>query len=170
MANQKRTISSDPALSRTRLIVIYSVLIILTLFGFLILKFFLMLGVVWLMISIGAMVWLSASSKIRGLLNAHNIVFSDGTMEVDGTHNIALERIVAIEPLIHLRGLTGFKVVLRSDDYKLGKSFVFVVLDDVIKRRYGNEKRFLNKLMTHIEERRDVVEKFQEDMIERKMG
>ena len=167
MLSKKQKISSDPALVTNRIIVTYIVLVVLALFGLFVLKFYTMLGTVWLVVSGVALLWVSYSEKVRFLRKSRNIVMTSNAIVVDGKHSIGLERIVSIQSFLHLRNLSSFRINLRSDDQRYGKTLYFVVLDSVLQNRFGGVATFVQKLTSVINERKEVVDNIENERLEK---
>ncbi len=167
MLLKKQRISSDPSLVTNRIIVLYVVLFSLALLGLFILKFYTKLGIAWLIGCAAVSLWVSYSERVRFLRKARNIVMAPNAIEVDGKYSIGLERVVSIESFLHLRNLSSFRINLRSDDQKYGKTLYFVVLDSVLQSRYGGAAAFIQKLTSVINERKEVVDKMETERLEK---
>ncbi len=167
MLFKKQKISSDPSLVTNRIILLYAILVSLGLFGLFVLKFYTILGIVWLVVCGIVFLWVSYSEQVRVLRKAKNIIMTTNAIEVEGRYAIGLDRVVNIQSYLHLRNLSSFKINLRSDDPKFGKTLYFVVLDSVLQSRYGGEKAFLKILTSVIDERKEAVDQMENERLEK---
>ena len=155
----KRKISSAPSTAKHRVLILYLIFLALMIFGVLIVVFqSMVVGIIWLVVSGGIATWISSSHTVRDYNHAKMIFMTDTAIEVDGKHLIPLERINAIEPFIHLKGLSSFKIVLRSDHHILGKKIVFVLVDAVIEKKYRTKEIFMRRFMEQVDQRKEFLD------------
>lgn len=155
----KEKLSSDPKQARLWVNILYLVFVILMSFGGLMIFYgYLVYGIIFLLITGPVAVWLGSSKTIRDFNRARTVFLDEHNLIVDGRYSIGLERVTSVEPFVQIRQLRSFKITLRSEDVKLGKTIVFVVWEHVMLRKYRSEENLIKRIMDRVEARKEELD------------
>lgn len=157
MAREK--ISSDPKQAKLWVSILYLVFLVFMGFGGLAIFYgHVVYGVILLVLTGSIAAWLSSSKTIWDFNRARMVTINEKELLVDGKYQIGLERVIAVEPFVQIRKLRSFKIILRSEDVKLGKNIVFVLWDHVMLRKYRSPEVFIKYIMELVEARKEELD------------